>query len=62
LPSEEKLLVKIIIIKDEKSIKDVLTAAGVKVDDAKVAQIVKECTGKDVLKVLYLLLSSLKKD
>jgi ribosomal protein L12E/L44/L45/RPP1/RPP2 len=36
---------------DEKSIKDVLTAAGVKVDDAKVAQIVKECQGKDVLKM-----------
>ena len=51
MPSEEKLLVKIIIIKDEKSIKDVLAAAGVKVDDGKVAQIVKECSGKDVLKV-----------
>ncbi len=36
---------------DEKSIKDVLVAAGVKVDDAKVAQIVKECEGKDVLKL-----------
>ena len=34
---------------DEKSVKDVLVAAGVKVDDAKVAQIVKECEGKDVL-------------
>jgi ribosomal protein L12E/L44/L45/RPP1/RPP2 len=36
---------------DEKSIKDVLAAAGVKVDDAKVAKIVKECEGKDVLKL-----------
>ena len=36
---------------DEKSVKDVLTAAGVKVDDAKVAQVVKECQGKDVLKL-----------
>ncbi len=36
---------------DEKSVKDVLTAAGVKVDDAKVAQVVKEVQGKDVVKL-----------
>jgi ribosomal protein L12E/L44/L45/RPP1/RPP2 len=36
---------------DEKSVKDVLTASGVKVDDAKVAKVVKECQGKDVLKL-----------
>jgi ribosomal protein L12E/L44/L45/RPP1/RPP2 len=50
---EEKILVRKIITLDEKSVKDVLTAAGVKVDDAKVAKIVKECAGKDVLKVSY---------
>ena len=51
-PLEERILVRNNIIKDEKSVKDVLTAAGVKVDDAKVAQVVKECAGKDVLKVI----------
>jgi len=32
--------------------KEVLTAGGVKVDDAKVKKIVDACKGKDVLKVL----------
>jgi ribosomal protein L12E/L44/L45/RPP1/RPP2 len=59
---EEKTSVKYNLIEDEKSVKDVLTASGVKVDDAKVAQIVKECVGKDVLKVIKILFSLLRKD
>jgi ribosomal protein L12E/L44/L45/RPP1/RPP2 len=36
--------------------KEVLTAGGVKVDDGKVKKIVESCKGKDVLKVLHLIL------
>ena len=47
-----KIVIIKVLIEDEKSVKDVLTASGVKVDDAKVAQIVKEVAGKDVIKVI----------
>jgi ribosomal protein L12E/L44/L45/RPP1/RPP2 len=46
-----KTVGKFYLTLDEKSIKDVLTAAGVKADDAKVTQLVNEVKGKDVLKV-----------
>jgi ribosomal protein L12E/L44/L45/RPP1/RPP2 len=36
---------------DEASVKAVLNAGGVKVDDAKVAQVVAQVKGKDVLQV-----------
>jgi ribosomal protein L12E/L44/L45/RPP1/RPP2 len=49
---QESQLVNNLVTLDESSIKKVLTDAGVKADDAKVTQLVKEVQGKDVLKVI----------